>query len=232
MSSNFDLRASNIVYRCADGSSVRTLLQIDELEVAQGCRLAIEGASGAGKTTLLKILSGIAKSESATIRWGETNLSELSESARDAWRGRYCGFLFQDFGLLEGLSAVENVLLPETFRGRITSESKARAYDLLDRFGVPADTYAGRLSRGEMQRTALARVLMRRPRVIFADEPTASLDAANAERVMAALEETSQALGATLLVITHDAKTAERFPARGRMHQGKWEWIVFDPSGE
>lgn len=226
MSISFDLHARSVVCKSPDGRKQRTLLEIDALDIAQGSHVAIQGASGAGKTTLLKVLSGIVKVEGSQVRWGETDLSGLSEAQRDAWRGRCCGFLFQDFGLMEGLTAFENVVLPETFRGAVSRQAKARARDLLNRFEVPADTLASSLSRGEMQRTALARLLMGRPRVIFADEPTASLDAANAHRVMQALAQSAQALDATLLVITHDAAAAERFPARGLMRQGKWQWIV------
>ena len=214
MQEHFDLEACGIVYKAADGLSIRTILSIEQLKIAQGSRVALQGSSGAGKTTLLKVLSGIIRADAGTVRWGETIVSDLSESRRDLWRGQHCGFLFQDFGLLEGLTAIENVLLPETFTGKITPSARQRARDLLDRFGIRANTPAGHLSRGEMQRTALARMLMGKPKVIFADEPTASLDEANARLVMQALVESSKELRATLFVITHDSDLAQTFPLR------------------
>lgn len=230
MQEHFDLEACDIVYKAADGLSIRTILSIEQLKIPQGSRVAIQGSSGAGKTTLLKVLSGIIRADTGTVRWGPTIISDLSESRRDLWRGQNCGFLFQDFGLLEGLTAVENVLLPETFTGKIPPSARQRARDLLDRFGIRANTHAGHLSRGEMQRTALARMLMGKPKVIFADEPTASLDEANARLVMQALVESSKELRATLFVITHDSDLAQIFPLRAHMYQGRWKWIESEPS--
>lgn len=135
MQEHFDLEACGIVYKAADGLSIRTILSIEQLKIAQGSRVALQGSSGAGKTTLLKVLSGIIRADTGTVRWGKTIVSDLSESRRDLWRGQHCGFLFQDFGLLEGLTAIENVLLPETFTGKITPSARQRARDLLDRFG-------------------------------------------------------------------------------------------------
>lgn len=118
MQEHFDLEACGIVYKATDGLSIRTILSIEQLKIAQGSRVALQGSSGAGKTTLLKVLSGIIRADTGTVRWGKTIVSDLSEGRRDLWRGQHCGFLFQDFGLLEGLTAVENVLLPETFTGK------------------------------------------------------------------------------------------------------------------
>lgn len=226
MPERFDLHARNIVYTCTDGAEMRTLLEIPAIDIAQGTLVSVQGTSGSGKTTLLKVLSGIVRIDDAKVCWGNTNLNRLSENQRDEWRGRHCGFLFQDFGLFDGLTALENVLLPETFRGGISAEAKIRARDLLEQFDVPTGTQALRLSRGEMQRTALARLLMGKPRVIFADEPTASLDEVNARRVMKALVESALSLGSTLMVITHDAQAADRFPARARMQKGRWNWLA------
>ena len=229
MHEHFDLEARDIIYKTVDGLGVRTILSIERLKIAQGSRLALQGSSGAGKTTLLKVLSGIIRSDIGLVRWGKTIVSDLNETNRDAWRGENCGFLFQDFGLLEGLTAVENVLLPETFKGCISTSAQQRARELLDRFGIRADTPAKHLSRGEMQRTALARMLMGSPKVIFADEPTASLDEVNAQHVTQALIESSKELGATLFVITHDNDLAEKFPLRARMHEGRWLWLENEP---
>ena len=145
------------------------------------------------------------------VYWGAEASNRLSESQRDDWRGRHCGFLFQDFRLFGGLSALDNVILPLTFRGTITQADRSRANTLLDACAVPAQTQASLLSRGEMQRTALVRVLMSSPQVILGDEPTANLDHDNAIHVMDALFEAAENLKATLIVVTHDSSMLNRF---------------------
>ena len=98
MPERFDLHARNIVYTCTDGAQMRTLLEIPAIDIAQGTLVSVQGTSGSGKTTLLKVLSGIVRIDDAKVCWGNTNLNGLSENQRDEWRGRHCGFLFQDFG--------------------------------------------------------------------------------------------------------------------------------------
>ena len=211
MSADFDLKLDHVAYQVKDGVSTRTILSIDDLSIQAGEVLGLRGASGSGKSTFLKIISGIVTPQQGRVAWGDLCLNAQSESARDDWRGKNCGFLFQDFRLFGGLSALENVLLPLTFRGKITPRDRARAEKMLQGYGVPAQTLAAYLSRGEMQRTALVRVLISSPKVILADEPTASLDFSNAMRVMDALIEAAFHLKATLLVVTHDSQMLKRF---------------------
>lgn len=211
MSADFDLKLDHVAYQVKDGVSTRTILSIDDLSIQAGEVLGLRGASGSGKSTFLKIISGIVTPQQGRVVWGDLCLNAQSESARDDWRGKNCGFLFQDFRLFGGLSALENVLLPLTFRGKITPRDRGRAEKMLQGYGVPAQTRAAYLSRGEMQRTALVRVLISSPKVILADEPTASLDFSNAMRVMDALIEAAFHLKATLLVVTHDSQMLKRF---------------------
>ena len=211
MSADFDLKLDHVAYQVKDGVSTRTILSIDDLSIQAGEVLGLRGASGSGKSTFLKIISGIVTPQQGRVAWGDLCLNAQSESARDDWRGKNCGFLFQDFRLFGGLSALENVLLPLTFRGKITPRDRARAEKMLQGYGVPAQTLAAYLSRGEMQRTALVRVLISSPKVILADEPTASLDFSNAMRVMDALIDAAFHLKATLLVVTHDSQMLKRF---------------------
>ena len=211
MSADFDLKLDHVAYQVKDGVSTRTILSIDDLSIHEGEVLGLRGASGSGKSTFLKIISGIVTPQQGRVAWGDLCLNAQSESARDDWRGKNCGFLFQDFRLFGGLSALENVLLPLTFRGKITPSDRARAEKMLQGYGVPAQTLAAYLSRGEMQRTALVRVLISSPKVILADEPTASLDFSNAMRVMDALIDAAFHLKATLLVVTHDSQMLKRF---------------------
>ena len=210
----FDLEIRNVVCSVPDGRSRRTLLSVPHLDFPGGAFAAVSGVSGAGKTTFLKLISGILPPDSGTVRWGKTELGLLSASERDAWRGTCVGFLFQDFRLFDGLSALENVLLPLTFRGRPDRNDRSRAARLLKCHGVAPDTPAERLSRGEMQRTALVRVLMQSPSVILADEPTASLDAGRGAQAADTLAETAEALGATLIVVSHDERLLSRFNRR------------------
>lgn len=207
----FDLRVKGLKYHVKDGVSIRTILDIEHLEIASGEVLGIRGTSGSGKSTFLKLISGIVTPQLGTVSWGNELLSHCSEARRDDWRGRNCGFLFQDFRLFGGLSALDNALLPLTFRGKITGADRDRAEKLLRQYGVPAETQASLLSRGEMQRTALVRVLISSPKVILADEPTASLDYSNAFRVMEALINAAFDLKATLLVVTHDSQMLKCF---------------------
>ena len=110
-----------------DGSSLRTLLEIDEFCLEPGEMIAVRGASGAGKTTFLKLVSGILLPTRGRVLYGDTEVSALSEPRRDRWRGRHVGFLFQDFRLFDGLTALENVLLPFTFCSRTVSNTQRSA---------------------------------------------------------------------------------------------------------
>lgn len=210
-SQSFALTVEDLQYRVKDGASFRTILDIKHLEIACGEIVGLLGMSGSGKSTFLKLICGILTPQKGNVYWGTEAINRLSESQRDDWRGRHCGFLFQDFRLFGGLSAFDNVLLPLTFRGTITQADRCRAKALLDACAVPAQTQVSLLSRGEMQRTALVRVLMSSPQVILADEPTASLDHDNAIHVMDALFEAAEDLKATLIVVTHDSTMLSRF---------------------
>ena len=176
-------------------------------------RLAvILGPSGSGKTTLLHCLSGILIPTGGSVRFGDTAVNSLHERARDAWRRHHCGLVFQDFRLIDELDAVGNVLLPARFgQFRLPSDLSTRAMGLLDRFGVPRRSGpAARLSRGERQRVALARALLLDPPIIIADEPTASLDRANAEMIAAELHRLARAEGKIIVCATHDDRVGAR----------------------
>jgi putative ABC transport system ATP-binding protein len=198
-------------YRGRTGEVVQALVNVSA-RFPPGRLAVILGPSGSGKTTLLHCLAGIVVPAAGQVRFGETAVSSLGEGARDEWRRRHCGLVFQDFRLIDELDALGNVLLPARFgRFRLPSDLSARALQLLDGFGVPRRSGpAARLSRGERQRVALARALLLDPPVILADEPTASLDRTNAEMIAAELEHLAKAAGKTIVCATHDDRVAER----------------------
>ncbi len=176
--------------------------------------MAICGPSGSGKTTLLHILAGLEWPRRGVVRWGEIEVTALPERVADLWRRETVGLVFQQFHLFPGLSALENVLLPLRFdRWSIDPAMRARALKLLERVGVRPDSDARGLSRGELQRVAVARALLRKPAIVLADEPTASLDRDTANVVGDLLSSMCRGVNATLIVTTHDPLLAGRLDA-------------------
>lgn len=185
------------------------VVAIPHLALPAGGLTVLTGASGSGKTTLLYLLAGLMPVQLGAIDWAGTDLAQLSERRRDRWRRAHAGFLFQDFHLLPELSPLDNALLPVWFSAFSARNHRPRAEALLADFGVPLRKRTADLSRGEQQRTALARALLTEPAVIFADEPTASLDAANRETVLSLIEE-AKARRAAILGIFHDEPARDR----------------------
>lgn len=194
-------------------------LSIDTFSIPPGQAVAIVGPSGSGKTSLLQLLAGLLPVQAGSVRWGTTELATLGEPGRDAWRRRQAGLVLQDIHLLGGLSAVANVLAPCWFtQFRTTAAQRRRARTLLGECGVPAEARdVLTLSRGEQQRTGIARALFAAPPLLLADEPTASLDAATAAAVTGLLLEAAARLPATLLLVTHDMAVACRMHAIYRL---------------
>lgn len=188
------------------------LFHIAHLDLTQGRSLGIRGASGAGKTTLLHCLAGIAGVAEGAIQWGATAITQLNGAALTRWRQQKLGLVFQDFHLVEGLSVLDNVLLPASFSAwRVAPALRTRAQELLQRVGLHTpNRRAELLSRGERQRVAVARALLFSPAVILADEPTASLDPENREIIGALLLDVIREQGATLIVISHEHTLLER----------------------
>lgn len=206
------------------------VLAIEKLAIRAGERVAVTGASGSGKTTFVNIITGLERNRHGTIRWGDRDISTLSETARDRWRGENIGLVMQDFHLLPGLSALENVLLPARLSRAMTRESTGRANLLLERVGLARpDQRIETMSRGEMQRVAVARALLRQPGVIVADEPTASLDPENGDAVGRLLIDLATSGGITLIIITHDPRLAARAGRRIELANGR---IVSDQSAQ
>lgn len=179
------------------------LFAAPRLSLPAGNLVVLTGPSGSGKSTLLYLLAGLLTPAQGEIHWDGEEITRLSESGRDAWRRRRAGFVFQDFHLVPELSPLENVLVPAWFGSFSARGSRGRARELLAGFGVPERARAGLLSRGEQQRVALARALLTEPSVIFADEPTASLDTTAGAGVAQALHQLARG-GQTVIAASHD----------------------------
>jgi len=197
-------------YREPDGSRL-PILDVPRLELAAGEQAVIRGRSGGGKTTLLNAIAGLAAVDEGGIRVGGTDITRLPEAARDRFRARNIGFVFQTFNLLPSFSALENVQLGMTFTGQ--RNDPQRATELLQRVGLKhrlAHTPAA-LSVGEQQRVAVARALVNRPGLLLADEPTANIDPAHQQQVVDLLREVCAAENVAMLLVTHSPEVASQF---------------------
>ncbi len=203
--------------RAADlraGYGGRAVARLERLTVGEGETALLLGPSGSGKTTLLLAMAGLAQVVGGELRVDETDVAALSGRARDHFRGRNIGLVFQDLNLIPGLSALDNVMLAPFAAG--ARQDRARAAELLDELGLAAAAHrpAETLSRGQAQRTAIARAMLMRPRLILADEPTASLDDEACARVAALLDRAARETGAALVIATHDGRLRERTALR------------------
>jgi putative ABC transport system ATP-binding protein len=196
-----------------DATGELTIVDQIDLVIEAGSSVAIVGASGSGKSTLLGLLAGLDSATSGSVRLFGRELTELDEDERAALRSGLVGFVFQSFQLMPHLTALENVALPLELQGGIASrDAAARARTLLQQVGLERRTghYPKHLSGGEQQRVALARAFVTHPRILFADEPTGSLDAANGHAVIDLMFNMNRANGATLVLVTHDIELARR----------------------
>lgn len=178
-----------------------------------GTSVAIVGASGSGKSTLLGLLAGLDNPSAGSVRLFGRELASLSEDERARLRNGAVGFVFQSFQLMPHLNALENVRLPLELQGGVSSrEATRRARALLEQVGLGERTghYPKLLSGGEQQRVALARAFVTHPAIVFADEPTGSLDAATGHAVIDLMFGMNAAHGATLVLVTHDIELARR----------------------
>ena len=221
MNNNRLLSARGIGKTVKSGDSDLVILRDIDLEVTRGEALAVLGASGSGKSTLLAILAGLDTPTAGTVELEGTALFSLGEDARAELRGRLVGFVFQSFQLLPGWTALENVMLPLELLEKEDAEKLAK--DMLERVGLGERLhhYPRHLSGGEQQRVALARAFVMRPKLLLADEPTGSLDAASGEAVIELLFGMNREYGATLVMVTHDESLAARCHRRMRLAGGR-----------
>lgn len=205
------------------GSGSKYALKEVSFDVAQGQKVAVIGRSGSGKSTLLHLAAGIDVPSSGIVRVHTRDLNMLSESERTLMRRDDVGLIFQFFHLLPHLSVYDNVTLPSMIAGDRVRQVDGRAIDLLDRVGLAdrARDTVQKLSGGEMQRVAICRALLRKPRLLLADEPTGNLDDENGQRVMDLLLSLVDDEGTTLLYVTHSREFAKLADAVWEIHSGE-----------
>src|SRR5690606_33729689 len=173
-----------------EGDREHAVLRGLDLTLEPGAFVVLLGRSGSGKSTLLNLISGIDLPSGGTIRYGDTDLTALSEQERTLFRRRHIGFVFQAFNLIPTLTVEENILLPLELAGRLGAAEREQALAFLDDVGLRdrADSFPDRLSGGEQQRIAIARALAHRPDLVLADEPTGNLDYETGRQVLDVLD--------------------------------------------
>lgn len=192
-------------------------------EVKQGEIVAIVGKSGSGKSTLLQILAGFMKPEQGSIKINNQETAKLNETESAAFRLRQFGFIFQNFQLMPGLTASENIELPLKLQGISKAIRKEKVKKLMDKVGLTAvaDHYPNELSGGQQQRVSIARALITNPPILLADEPTGSLDSETEQDILLLIQSLNRELGLTFVIITHDDEVATIAHRRFRMYDGE-----------
>jgi len=208
--SSIAIEAKSLSKTVQDSQGSIDILADVSLRVLQGESLAILGASGSGKSTLLGLLAGLDTPSAGEVWWFGERIDQLPEDARALRRNGTLGFVFQSFQLLGHLNALENVMLPLELMGE--PNATARALQMLEHVGMSsrATHFPKTLSGGEQQRVALARAFVTKPKLIFADEPTGSLDAANGEKIAHLLFDLRAEHGTTVVLVTHALELAQR----------------------
>jgi putative ABC transport system ATP-binding protein len=215
------LMARGIGKRVKSGDSELVILREIDLAVTPGEAVAVAGASGSGKSTLLAILAGLDTPSEGSVALEGEDLFSLDEDRRAELRGRSVGFVFQSFQLLPSYTALENVMLPLELSKEENAEE--RASEMLHRVGLGERLhhYPKHLSGGEQQRVALARAFVVRPKLLFADEPTGSLDAESGAAVIELLFGMNREFGTTLILVTHDEQLASKCQRVVRLAAGR-----------
>ncbi|WP_293695388.1 ABC transporter ATP-binding protein [uncultured Phascolarctobacterium sp.] len=201
-------------------------ISIPSLQLEQGEALLLDGPSGSGKTTVLHMISGLLSADSGSIYFAGEDVSKLPTAQRDVWRADNVGYIFQRLNLLDELNALENILLPQCWRKENNKQDlRQRALVLLEQVGLAqkAACFPGELSIGEQQRVAVVRALVHKPKLLLADEPTASLDLENGKVVLGLLRELCRENNVALLLSTHDEAVKATFAKKYNVRGGCYE---------
>ena len=210
------IRVDHVTRHYAMGEAVIRAVDDVSFDVPSGEFLAMLGSSGSGKSTLLNLIAGLDRPTSGAIRVNERNLAELDADDLARYRRDTVAMVFQSFNLLPRMTLEENVELPLRLAEVDRHERASRVGEALERVGLAARRRhrPSELSGGEQQRGALARALVNRPAILFADEPTGNLDSVNGEQILRLLREIQDSLGMTIIMVTHERPLAEKFANR------------------
>lgn len=194
-----------------------------DTDIARGEMVSIVGASGAGKTTLLQVMGTLLRPDEGSITLADTDVTRLGDAALSRFRNQHIGFIFQFHQLLPEFTALENVMLPALIAGQSKRAAANRAAELLNFMGLTAraEHKPTELSGGEQQRVAAARALTNRPDIVFADEPTGSLDTHNRSELQALFFRLRRELDQTFVIVTHDEKFAAQTDRCIRLADGR-----------
>ncbi len=220
------LTVSSVSKTFKSGSREVNVLDDIAFTVEEGSSVAIVGPSGSGKTTLLGLCAGLDRPSSGSITLNHILLDRMSEDELAQIRNQYVGFVFQNFQLIQTLTALENVMIPLELQG--IKNARTTASDLLDRVGLQErmSHYPSQLSGGEQQRVAIARAFSNQPKILFADEPTGNLDEDTGQSVESLLFEINKEEGTTLILVTHDLELAEKTNKIIRLKGGRVQDII------
>jgi len=220
MVNKFAIEVSGLGKQVADADGVLKILDGVSFTVSSGESLAITGASGSGKSTLLGLLAGLDVPTEGHVNLLDTAIFSLDEDGRAKFRAKHVGFVFQSFQLLPNLTALENVMLPLELQGK---EALGAARAVLEEVGLShrLNHYPSTLSGGEQQRVSLARAFISRPALLFADEPTGSLDVVTGARIINLMFRMHRDHGTTLILVTHDPQLANRCQRTIEIHAGQ-----------
>ena len=205
------------------GEAAVTALNDLCMQVRQGEYLAVMGTSGSGKSTAMNILGCLDRPSSGSYRLNGQPVEHLSDDALADLRNRELGFVFQQFHLLQELTALENVMLPMVYAGVPAEQRRERALAALERVGLGArvNNRPNQLSGGQQQRVAVARAIINQPKLLLADEPTGALDSRTTGEVLDLFDELHREQGMTILLVTHEHDVAERAERVVHFHDGR-----------
>lgn len=217
------ISAKNLCLSYSSASKETQVLTDLTYEMDQGELVSVVGPSGSGKTSLMMILSGLEKPSSGELSVAGNNFSKMSEDELAIFRRTNVGVIFQNFHLVPTMTALENVSLPLEFAG--VSNAKTLAAELLDKVGLSnrLGNYPGQLSGGEQQRVGIARALVAKPAILFADEPTGNLDQETGKKISSLLFELCRANNTAMMLITHDPVMADLTDRKVRLRDGQLE---------
>jgi lipoprotein-releasing system ATP-binding protein len=224
MNSQFIISGQALTKSYAQGTSQLEILRGIDLQIRAGEAVCIVGASGAGKSTLLHILGTLDRPTSGRLFFKEQNLLSMGDDQLAQFRNESMGFVFQFHHLMAEFTALENVMMPMLVGGESRRVAVQAAEDLMRHMGLwdRRTHLPSELSGGEQQRVAIARALVRRPSVLFADEPTGNLDTVNGVQIQNLFFDLKHRLGLTLVCVTHDRQFAGRFPRLLAIKDGQW----------